>query len=129
MNQRKELTEFLANLSKGDFANAQTSLSLAIEGKVKERMASIMKEDNKKKLNENYIKSFSRFTNIPIPGSGKLIPKRSSLRGESGIALYQRNNFITFLSNDEYSQHSNDIGVFNSNEHDEEMKVIKTKQI
>ncbi len=50
MNQRKELTEFLANLSKGDFANAQTSLSLAIEGKVKERMAAIMKEDKTKTI-------------------------------------------------------------------------------
>lgn len=50
MTQKKELTQFLLNLNKGDFAEANKHLSYAIENKIKERMSLIMKEQS---INKN----------------------------------------------------------------------------
>lgn len=87
MNQRKELTEFLANLSKGDFANAQTSLSLAIEGKVKERMAAIMKEDKKENLKESVNRKFAQVIETNPNGSDVLVKLSVPFNGHDVVRI------------------------------------------
>lgn len=112
MNQRKELTEFLANLSKGDFANAQTSLSLAIEGKIKERMAAIMKDDNKKKLNESSdVSNYQGMKKSDLIIQNGNIEYKDTLNKNILVLTFKNGNLINIIE-----KNSNKFTVYNVND-------------